>query len=55
MADLIKGETRRLGGWQKARSLCKEVCEEHQIRWGDIGTSQNEKGLEAIYKALKAS
>ncbi len=51
---LIKGQARRLGGWQKARSLCKEVCEEHNIKWGDIGTTKNEQGLQAIYKALKA-
>lgn len=52
LKSLIKREAKRVGGWGKARSMTRDLCASHNIKWGDIGTTDNQLALEAIYKFL---
>jgi hypothetical protein len=53
IATLIRTEVRRVGDYRRCAAECKDILEEHGIKWGSIGTSTNDKALEAIYKRIK--
>lgn len=50
---LIRAEVKRIGHAMTARSLAKEVLQKHGVKWGDIGTLNNDAALIDIYKVLR--
>lgn len=51
-AELIRAEARRIGSIEEAKKATAAVCRKHKLRWGDIGSTDNQEALLEIYSVL---
>jgi hypothetical protein len=53
LLPFIRAEADRVGGWRKARDITKATCEKHNLKWGDLGATENREALVDILSVLR--